>query len=145
MQVNGGAGESFAANRLHREGFFQAVLPGMRRDCDYELRIIGWDGRGALDPRSVLPTARSWARWICTSSPRAITTRSTRTSARICATIGGVDGIYFAVWAPNAQRVSVVGDFNGWDGRVNPMRRLVGSGVWEIFIPGVDRGHALQV
>ena len=55
-------------------------------------------------------------------------------------TIGGDAGVYFAVWAPNAQRVSVVGDFNGWDGRANPMRRLLGSGVWELFLPGVGEG-----
>ena len=55
-------------------------------------------------------------------------------------TIGGVEGVYFAVWAPNAQRVSVVGDFNGWDGRTNPMRRLLGSGVWELFLPGIGEG-----
>ena len=46
---------------------------------------------------------------------------------------GSTTGVLFAVWAPNAHRVSVVGDFNGWDGRVHPMRRLVPSGVWEIF------------
>jgi 1,4-alpha-glucan branching enzyme len=46
-----------------------------------------------------------------------------------------VEGILFAVWAPNADRVSVVGDFNGWDGRVNPMRSCGGSGVWELFLP----------
>ena len=55
-------------------------------------------------------------------------------------TIGGVAGVHFAVWAPNAQRVSVVGDFNGWDGRVHPMRRLVPSGVWELFVPDVPLG-----
>jgi 1,4-alpha-glucan branching enzyme len=54
--------------------------------------------------------------------------------------IGGVAGVHFAVWAPNAQRVSVVGDFNRWDGRVNPMRRLIPSGVWEIFIPDLPEG-----
>jgi 1,4-alpha-glucan branching enzyme len=47
----------------------------------------------------------------------------------------GVGGILFAVWAPNAGRVSVVGDFNGWDGRRHPMRVRGGSGVWELFIP----------
>ena len=55
-------------------------------------------------------------------------------------TIDGVHGTSFAVWAPNAQRVSVVGDFNQWDGRFHPMRLLGASGVWEIFIPGVGQG-----
>ena len=54
--------------------------------------------------------------------------------------VGGVTGVHFAVWAPNAQRVSVIGDFNGWDGRVHPMRRLVPSGVWELFIPDLPDG-----
>src|SRR5262249_21494484 len=49
-------------------------------------------------------------------------------------TIGSTVGVHFAVWAPNAHRVSVVGDFNGWDGRVHAMRHLGPSGVWEIFI-----------
>ena len=52
----------------------------------------------------------------------------------------GVDGVHFAVWAPNAQRVSVVGDFNVWDGRRHPMRRRGATGVWETFIPGLKDG-----
>ena len=52
----------------------------------------------------------------------------------------GVRGVHFAVWAPNASRVSVVGDFNAWDGRRNAMRRRGGVGIWEIFIPGLDEG-----
>lgn len=52
----------------------------------------------------------------------------------------GVHGTHFAVWAPNAQRVSVVGDFNTWDGRRHPMRRLGASGIWEIFLPDVGEG-----
>ena len=59
--------------------------------------------------------------------------------------IGDADGVHFGVWAPNADRVSVVGDFNAWDGRVHPMRRLGPTGVWEIFIPGLAAGRALQV
>jgi 1,4-alpha-glucan branching enzyme len=55
-------------------------------------------------------------------------------------TLDGVDGVHFAVWAPNAQRVSVVGDFNRWDGRTHAMRRLVPSGIWELFIPGLVDG-----
>ena len=52
----------------------------------------------------------------------------------------GVDGTHFAVWAPNAERASVVGDFNIWDGRRHPMRRRGGTGVWETFVPGVGEG-----
>ncbi len=52
----------------------------------------------------------------------------------------GIDGVAFAVWAPNAKRVSVVGDFNQWDGRRHPMRKRIEAGVWEIFLPGVGRG-----
>jgi 1,4-alpha-glucan branching enzyme len=54
--------------------------------------------------------------------------------------IGDVPGVHFAVWAPSAQRVSVVGDFNNWDGRVHQMRKLLPSGIWEIFLPGVHEG-----
>ena len=56
-------------------------------------------------------------------------------------TLGQTHGVHFAVWAPSAQRVSVVGDFNGWDGRVYPMRSLLPSGIWEIFIPDLDAGE----
>jgi 1,4-alpha-glucan branching enzyme len=51
--------------------------------------------------------------------------------------VSGVAGVVFVVWAPNANRVSVVGDFNGWDGRRHPMRRHPGAGLWELFIPGL--------
>ena len=54
--------------------------------------------------------------------------------------VNGVMGVSFAVWAPSAQCVSVVGDFNNWDGHYHPMRRLGASGVWELFIPGLQQG-----
>jgi 1,4-alpha-glucan branching enzyme len=57
-----------------------------------------------------------------------------------CMSLDGVSGVAFAVWAPNARRVSVVGDFNMWDGRRHPMRRRFESGVWELFVPGVGPG-----
>ena len=54
--------------------------------------------------------------------------------------VDDITGVLFTVWAPSAGRVSVVGDFNHWDGRCNPMRSLGGSGIWEIFIPGLKEG-----
>ncbi len=50
----------------------------------------------------------------------------------------GISGVIFAVWAPNAERVSVVGDFNDWDGRCHPMRKHESQGIWEIFVPGLE-------
>jgi 1,4-alpha-glucan branching enzyme len=52
----------------------------------------------------------------------------------------GVAGVSFAVWAPNAEAVSIVGDFNGWDGQRHPMRKRIPSGLWELFVPGIGPG-----
>ena len=59
-------------------------------------------------------------------------------------TIHGVTGVHFAVWAPNAQRVRVIGDFNRWDGRPHVMRRLVPAGIWEIFVPALTDGDCYK-
>jgi 1,4-alpha-glucan branching enzyme len=61
-----------------------------------------------------------------------------------CITHEGVEGVHFAVWAPNAERVSVVGNFNVWDGRRHPMRRRGPTGVWETFIPGLAEGETYK-
>ena len=55
-------------------------------------------------------------------------------------TVDGIRGVLYATWAPDAERVSVVGDFNSWDGRCHPMRVRGGSGVWELFVPGLGEG-----
>jgi 1,4-alpha-glucan branching enzyme len=55
--------------------------------------------------------------------------------------VGSTSGVHFAVWAPNADRVSLIGDFNGWDGRVHPMRLLAPAGIWELFIPDLPEGE----
>ncbi len=58
--------------------------------------------------------------------------------------IDGVEGCLFCVWAPNVQRISIIGDFNGWDGRCHPMRSLGESGLWELFIPGLQAGDSYK-
>src|SRR5215471_19983862 len=52
----------------------------------------------------------------------------------------GVDGVFFAVWAPNAERVSAIGDWNGWDPAAHPLRAVGTSGIWAGFVPGLGRG-----
>jgi 1,4-alpha-glucan branching enzyme len=58
--------------------------------------------------------------------------------------VAGVEGTTFAVWGPNARSVSVVGDFNGWDGRLHPMRSLGASGIWELFVPDLGPGESYK-
>ena len=84
------------------------------------------------------------ARWICTCSPRAATNGCGRSSARIRGRFttadGVVDGVSFAVWAPNAKGVSLIGEFNHWDGNEAQLRVLGSTGVWELFWPGFALG-----
>lgn len=138
--VKSDAGEQeFPAHQLSSQGFFQALIPGLKRDVDYRLRVTGWDGSEYLivDPyRYGAVMGEVDLHLFAEGNHQQIYDRF---GAHLW-NIGGVDGVYFAVWAPNATRVSVIGDFNGWDGRVNPMRRLLGSGVWELFLPEVREG-----
>jgi 1,4-alpha-glucan branching enzyme len=131
--------QRFEANRLRPEGFFQATLSDTKRETDYEIHLTGWDGSTARvrDPYSYGLIMGEVDLHLFSEGNHLQLYDQFGAHLR---TIGGVEGVYFAVWAPNAQRVSVVGDFNGWDGRVNPMRRLLGSGVWELFLPGAGEG-----
>ncbi len=128
-----------AAEKIHRDGFFCATVPGARRDLDYHLRLTAWEGSESLtrDPYQYGPIMGEVDQHLFGEGQHWQIYEKFGAHLR---TIGDAAGVYFAVWAPNAQRVSVVGDFNGWDGRVNPMRKLVGSGVWELFLPGVREG-----
>ncbi len=129
----------FPAHRLHREGFFQAILPELKRDCDYRVQLTGWDGTEATvrDPYCYGTIMGEVDLHLFAEGNHQQIYHNFGAHLR---TIAEVEGVYFAVWAPNAQRVSVVGDFNAWDGRTNPMRRLLGSGVWELFLPHVREG-----
>ena len=125
--------------RLHPDGFFEAFLPEITREgFDYRLRVT-WDN-GAVsdldDPYRYGPVLTGFDQHLFAEGThvRAFDRLGARPITH------GVRGVHFAVWAPNARRVSVVGDFNGWDGRVHPMRSIVPSGIWEIFLPDVGDG-----
>jgi 1,4-alpha-glucan branching enzyme len=128
-----------AAQRVHVEGFFEAVLPQTSRDFSYRVRVVRWDGseQVAADAYSYGTIMGEVDLHLFAEGNHQQIYKKFGAHLR---TIGEEAGVYFSVWAPNAQRVSVVGDFNGWDGRVNPMRKLLGSGVWELFLPGVQEG-----
>ena len=139
VSIDHDSAERVSADRLHGDGFFQAVLPGKKPDLDYQLHVTAWDGSEQVvhDPYSYGTIMGEVDLHLFSEGNHMRIYDKFGAHLR---TIDGVAGVYFAVWAPNAQRVSVVGDFNGWDGRVNPMRMLFGSGVWEVFLPGVKEG-----
>ena len=130
---------AFKLTRLHKAGLFEGVTTEANRVYAYDLVITDQQGRvrRTRDPYSFLPTLGDADLFLFGKGDERRIYDKLGAQLR---TIDGVPGASFAVWAPNAQRVSVVGDFNSWDGRCHPMRPLGSSGVWEIFIPGVGEG-----
>jgi 1,4-alpha-glucan branching enzyme len=137
------------AEKIQRDGFFQAIVPNAARDLDYHLRLTSWDGSESVmrDPYQYGPIMGEVDLHLFSEGQHwqlyekfGAHLRTIGPPSQSSGAASDTGGVYFAVWAPNAQRVSVVGDFNGWDGRVNPMRKLLGSGVWELFLPGVKEG-----
>jgi 1,4-alpha-glucan branching enzyme len=131
--------ESFAMKLLAPEGLFEVFIPRHPDVCGYELRATSADGRVRQfrDPYCFLPTLGDQDLYLFNEGNEHRIYDKLGAHLR---DLGGVTGTAFAVWAPSAARVSVVGDFNGWDGRYHPMRSLGASGVWEIFLPGVAAG-----
>ena len=106
----------------------------------YELRVTDHAGatRQLADPYSFLPTLSAQDLYLFNEGTERRIYDKLGANPR---EVGGTRGVTFAVWAPSAARVSVVGNFNGWDGRFHPMRSLGASGVWELFIPGIGEGE----
>jgi 1,4-alpha-glucan branching enzyme len=125
--------------QLHPEGLFEAIYPGRAAPFRYRLAVADGSGRTREieDPYRFPSTLSDFDRLLLAEGTHY------RAYERLGAhptVLEGVAGIVFAVWAPNARRVSVVGDFNDWDGRRHPMRLHPGPGVWELFLPGLDEG-----
>ncbi|HWX21149.1 MAG TPA: 1,4-alpha-glucan branching protein GlgB [Candidatus Binatia bacterium] len=125
--------------RIPKTDVFEGVTKDANRVYAYDLVITDRAGqvRGTRDPYSFLPTLGEKDLYLFGKGDERRIYEKLGAQLR---TIDGVAGTSFAVWAPNAQRISVVGDFNNWDGHVHQMRSLGSSGVWEIFIPGVGEG-----
>jgi 1,4-alpha-glucan branching enzyme len=124
---------------VHPAGLFEARIDGAAMPLDYRLEVVYGDGATftIADPYSFPPTLSDVDEHLFAEG------RHERIYEKLGAHVReleGVRGTSFAVWAPAARSVSVVGDFNSWDGRLNPMRVLGSSGIWELFVPDAGPG-----
>ncbi len=138
VTVTNPSDKSFALpmEKVHASGFFSVELPPEAAPFKYKLAFENKEGHKweSYDPYSFLPTLSETDTYLFNQG----------TQYEIYNKLGahpmnfeGVDGVAFAVWAPGAKRVSVIGSFNNWNGARNPMRVIYNSGVWELFIPGL--------
>ncbi|HEY7208323.1 MAG TPA: 1,4-alpha-glucan branching protein GlgB [Gaiellaceae bacterium] len=121
------------------DGLWEALLPDAELPLEYRLEVSYPDGNTFTlrDPYAFMPTLDELDIHL------AMEGRHEQLYERLGAHVREIDGVVgtaFAVWAPNARAVSVVGDFNTWDGRLHPMRSLGSSGIWELFVPDVEPG-----
>ena len=128
--------KKYPMKRIHEDGFFEVVIAERAEWFRYRLECSDEVGNSwhMYDPYSFSPTVTEYDRYLFGAG----------THYRIYEKLGahlmtfeGARGVAFAVWAPNAKSVSVIGSFNGWNTRRHPMRLLGTSGIWELFIPGL--------
>jgi 1,4-alpha-glucan branching enzyme len=124
--------------RLHPAGFYEAVCPPAEGDPRrlYQLRATDKDGvmKTIEDPYAYPSLLTEYDLYLLGEGTHYRAYDKLGAHVR---TIDGVTGVNFAVWAPNAESVSVVGNFNSWNDRLHYMRRHYANGIWELFIPGV--------
>lgn len=134
-----GQGTQHEMKCLDEAGFYEVTIAGKRDNLIYHYQVSYDDGRTQTysDPYSFGPQLTDYEEYLWGEG------RFRQSYERLGAHLREIDsvtGTHFAVWAPNAYRVSVVGGFNDWDARVHPMLFHVESGIWELFIPGVEAG-----
>ena len=138
MEVVLDSGDSVVGERIADAGIFEAHLEKPVAATDYRLRVTYPHGNSfdLRDPYAFWPTLGDIDLHLAGEGRHEELWR--RMGARVI-TVDGVSGTAFAVWAPNAKGLRVVGDFNSWDGRLHPMR-LLGGGIWELFVPEIGDG-----
>jgi len=134
------SGTLYPMSNLDGTGFFETVISQREDFFCYKFRIRDYCGNEYCnyDPYSFLPVLTDYDLYLFNEGNHHKI--YDKLGAHVM-NIDGIEGTLFAVWAPCAQRVSVVGNFNQWDGRRHQMRCLGSSGVWEIFIPGISSGE----
>lgn len=134
--VNRHSGELIVpSEKIDERGFFVAVLPDEAPDYALSIRYTE-DSEPVIeeDPYHFSSALQDMDSWLLAEGKHL---RPYETLGAHFAELDGVKGVCFAVWAPNAQRVSVIGEFNNWDGRRHVMRFHRDNGIWDIFIPAV--------
>ena len=131
-------GKAVEMPRIHADGLYEAFFPN-EKPFAYQLRFTWFDKTTATleDPYRFPLQLTDLDMYLLGEGT------NYKAYAKMGAhptTIDGVEGVHFAVWAPNAVRVSVVGWFNNWDGRIHPMQQRGGSGLWELFLPHLKAG-----
>lgn len=135
-------GKAHPMERVHNDGFFCAVFPD-KDPFPYRLRLENHEGHSweLEDPYRFPPLVSDFDMHLFSEGNHHKAWEMLGAHLREhCHTAG----VHFAVWAPNARRVSVIGDFNHWDGRENPLRSMGGGGIWETFIPGLAQGETYK-
>lgn len=138
-----GKREEYEMVPVHNPHFFEVIVPGWRKLRNYQLHVVYENGHESFvhDPYFFLPQITAEDLYLFGIGDHHQIYE--KLGAHLWE-VDGVKGVYFAVWAPNARNVSVVGDFNSWHGGKHQMRVLGGSGVWELFIPGIGAGETYK-
>jgi len=126
----------YEAQKIHIDGFFEVVIPGRDKWFLYRLDITWHNGDTwtTYDPYSFPPVITEFDAYLFGEGTHYEVYKKFGAHPT---TVNGIDGVLFAVWAPNAKRVSVIGSFNDWDGRRGQMRFREAAGIWELFVPSL--------
>src|SRR5262249_44541214 len=125
---------TWPAERLAPEGLFEARLTGQKERLAYRLRFTSYEGVSWEEDDAYRFHQSTLGEGDASLFGEGNHFELWKKMGAHLEPHGGVAGVMFRVWAPNAQRVSVVGDWNNWDGRVHQLRKITPAGVWEIFI-----------